>query len=226
MELYVILRVLLRRWYLIVIPTVIVAVFTVPDLLGDNPATSGGFTTVMRYTAGQELDAIPDRQGDYQDVWLASELTVNAFTEWVRTYSFAEEVALIAAERGLNVDPAALNIAADNERSIGQIFISWGDEAELRTIADAAIAVLRTRNQAYFPQLGDAPAQVEVLDDVRISPVPPSLPNRFRPLLQLALGFAAGIGLAFAFEYLDPVLRDRYDLETTGMQIIGTIPRK
>ena len=93
MELLMIVRVLLRRWYLVLIPVVVAAVLVVPDMLGDGPAVSGGYTTTIRYTAAQTLEAIPDRQGDYQDVWLASELTVRAFTEWVRTGRFAEEVA-------------------------------------------------------------------------------------------------------------------------------------
>ncbi len=226
MELNLIIRILLRRWYLIVIPIIIGAVFTVPDLISDNAAASGGFRTVMRYTAGQSLEAIPNRDGDYQDVWLASELTVNAFTEWIRTYSFAQEVALIAAENGFEVDPAVLAIAADNERSIGQIFIDWSNQEELAIIADAAIEVLRNKNQNYFPQLGDAPAQVEILDAPRISPLPAPLPDRFRPLIQFALVILAAVALAFLVEYLDPMLHDKDELRQMGIRIVSTIPRE
>lgn len=226
MELIDILRVLMRRWWLVAIPIVIVAIFTVPDLLRDSPATSGGFSTVMRYTAGQQLEAIPDREGDFQDVWLASELTVNAFTDWVRTTSFAEEVAAVAVEGGLEIDSAELSIGADNSRSIGQIFINWHDEDELRTIAEAAVTVLRTRNQEYFPQLGDAPATVVLLDEPRITAVPPSLPNRFRPLIQLIAAGLAGIAIAFLIEYLDPTLHDRREAERLGLRIIGSIPKR
>ncbi len=226
MELILILRVVLRRWYLIVIPVAIVAVFALPNLLQDSSATSGGFSTIMRYTAGQELEAIPNRDGDYQDVWLASELTVNAFTEWVRTFSFAQEVAQVTAGNGLEIDPAVLAITADNERSIGQIFLSWRNADELQIIADAATEVLQTHNQAYFPQLGDAPAEVVWLDEARISPAPPSLPNRFRPLIQLAVAFIGGIGLAFVIDYLDPTIYHRDDVEAIGVRVIGTISRR
>ncbi|GAB4525368.1 MAG: hypothetical protein OHK0046_41140 [Anaerolineae bacterium] len=227
MELLLIVRVLVRRWYLILIPAVIAAVFTVPDLLADSPATNGGFTTVVRYTAAQELDAIPNRDGDYQDVWLASELTVNAFTEWVRTTRFTQEVAAEAAALGLEMDANQLVTAADNERSIGQLYLSWpGTEEELRTITEAALVVLRERNQAYFPQLGDVPADVVVLDEPRISAAPPSLPNRFRPLIQLALAVLGGVGLAFLVEYLDPTLRTSDELERAGLPIVARIPRR
>jgi len=226
MELLLILRVLLRRWWLIVIPVAVVAVFAIPELLRDAPSNSGGYSTVIRYTASQVLEAIPGRDGDYQDVWLASELTVNAFTEWVRSSRFAEDVAEVAAETGLTIDPVALSIHSDNERSIGQVFINWSNEAELSAITDATMTVLQTRSQNYFPQLGEVPAQVEILDDPRISPVSVSLPNRFRPLLQLGVALIAGIGLAFLIEYLDPTLHDRHALEALGLPIIASIPKK
>jgi capsular polysaccharide biosynthesis protein len=226
MELILILRVLLRRWYLALIPVVIVAVVVMPDILDEDPAVSGGFTTTVRYTAAQELDAIPNRDGDYQDVWLASELTVNAFTEWVRTSRFAQEVTGIVRDSGLEIDPDALSIAADNERSIGQIFINWGDEAELLTIAEAVITVLQTRSQAYFPQLGDVPAQVTLLDEPHTSPAPVSLPNRFAPFIKLTLAILAGVGLAFLVEYLDPTLRTREELQALGLPVIAGIPKR
>jgi len=221
-----VLRVLLRRWWLIVIPVAIVAVIVVPDFLNDGSAVSGGFNAVIRYTAAQEADAVPERDGDLQDLWLASELTVNAFTEWVRTTRFKEEVALITATNGLEINPLSLPIGADNQRSIGQVFINWHNDAELQIIANAALEVLQTRNQAYFPQLGGQPASVEILDDPQIAPVPPPLTDRFSGILRLAIAFIAGIGLAFLVEYLDPTLRTQDDLESLGLKVMVLIPKK
>jgi capsular polysaccharide biosynthesis protein len=225
-ELILFFRVITRRWYLVLIPVVIVAVVVLPDFLGRGPAVSGGFTTTFHYTAAQELDAIPDREGDFQDVWLASELTVRAFTSWMLTNSFAREVAQVAAERGLEIDPAALNIMVDNQRSVGQITLHWSDADEMGQIAQAVIHVLTTRNQAYFPQLGDAPARVRLLDEPRIVPAPPPLADRFGPIVRLGVALLVGVGLAFLADYLDPALRRREDLETLGLHVIATIPRK
>lgn len=219
-----VLRVLLRRWWIVAIPVVIVTTLTLPDFLADDPAP-GGFSTVVNYTAAQQLDALPDREGDFQDVWRASELTVDAFTEMVRTSRFAEYVAEETASRGLVIDPAALNIAADNAIAVGRVLISWPDDAELAVIADAVFTVLTTRNHEFFPQLGGEPAQVELLDTPRISPSPPPLTDRFEPLLRLALGVIAGLGLAFLVEYLDPTLRGRDDLESLGLPVVGSVPR-
>lgn len=226
MELTLIARILLRRWWLILLPVVVTAVFTVPAVLRPAPTGATSFTTTLRYTAAQVLEAIPGRDGDFQDVWLASELTVNAFTEWVRSTRFAEEVAAAAAEQGLTIDPGALVIRSDNERSIGQVFINWPNEAELTVLIEATMTVLQTRNQDYFPQLGSVPAQVEILDEPRITPAPPPLPDRFRPLIQLALALIAGAALAFLADYLDPSLHDRRDVDAAGLKVIAAIPQR
>jgi capsular polysaccharide biosynthesis protein len=225
MELIQFIRVLLRRWWLVLIPTVIVAAFTLPEIIANEPANAGGYSTVIRYTAAQRLDAIPNRDGDFQDVWLASELTVNAFTEWVRANRFAWAVAEEAATNGLQFDAGALSIAADNERSIGQIFLNWHDADELRVIADAVSRILQTRSEEVFPQLGGESAQVVMLDDPVISAAPPPLQGRLRPIIQLLIGIAFGVGLAFFFEYLDPTVRQREELEHIGIPVMATVPR-
>ncbi|GAB4337195.1 MAG: hypothetical protein Kow00117_19400 [Phototrophicales bacterium] len=223
MELMLIIKVLLRRWWLILIPLVIVGVWVMPDMLERGPIGTGSYTTMFRYTAGQNLEAIPNREGDFQDVWLASELVVNAFTDWVRTTRFIDDVIDVA---GIEINTAALSISADNERSIGQVFLTYPVESDLVVIADAVIEVLQTRNQAYFgAQLGDVPAQVTILDTPRITYSPPPLSDRFGSLVRLALGLIAGVGLAFLMEYLDPTIREHEEVTAIGLRVIGQIPR-
>lgn len=226
MEIRLIVRILLRYWWLVAIPVAITAALALPALVGSGAAAPGGFSTMFRYTAAQQLDAIPDRDGDYQDVWLASELTVNAMTDWVQSSSFAIAVAEEAARRGLEIDPAALRIAADNERSIGQIFLSWDDAAQLTLITEAAAAALRARSQTAFPQLGGEPAQVTILDEPQVVPAPPPLTNRFAPLIRVGIGAIVGVGLAALAHYLDPMLRRREDVEALGLSVLVSIPRQ
>lgn len=225
MELMLVLRVLSRRWYLVLIPVVVVGALTARDLLPNLQGSSGGFVTTLRYTAAQVLDAIPQRDGDYQDVWLASELTVNAFTEWIESSEFAQAVNTLLAGEGLEVDTSG-RFATDNERSIGVIEIRWDDAAQLEQIIRAATDVLANRSSDYFPQLGGEPAQVELLDNAVISSVPPPITNRLRPLLQLAVALLAGIVLAFLAEYFDPVLRRREQVEALRLPVIASIPRE
>src|SRR5215510_1650504 len=110
MELMLILRMLRRRWWLVAVPTLIVAAVAIPDLLSSGRTAAGGFTTTIRYSAAQVLAAIPDRKGDYQDVWLASELAVNAMTDWVRTSSFVSEIVKETSAQGIEVNTATLSV--------------------------------------------------------------------------------------------------------------------
>jgi hypothetical protein len=222
MELRLIARILLRYWWLVLIPTAIAAVFAAPALLSGS-AAAGGFTTSIRYSAAQQPDAQPPRDGDYQDIWLASELTVNALTAWVQTESFRRE---IAGQIGSDaVDLTALSVAADNARSVGVLYLSHPDSGALQAIARAALEVLQSRNRAYFPQVGSAPAEVTFLDEPIVVPAPPPLTNRFAPLIRVGLGLIAGLGLAFLAHYLDPTLRLREEVESLGLPVIGTLPR-
>jgi capsular polysaccharide biosynthesis protein len=226
MELLIIGRVLLRRWYLVLIPVIAAAVIIIPRLLSEPSQTGGRFTTTVQYTAAQVLEAIPQRDGDYQDVWLASELTVNAFTDWIKSNRFAQDVSAVLAAQNIDIPAEQLGFATDNQRSVGRITVGWHDETQLMAIVNAAIEVLQTRSGDYFPQLGDTPARVTLLDEPRIAPAPPPLTNRLMPLLQLGVALMGGVGLAFLVEYLDPFLRRREQLEALNMVVVGTIPKE
>lgn len=224
MELRTVMRVLLRRWWLIAIPAMIVAAFVVPDILNREQA-GGGYTTTIHYSAAQQPEAMPPRDGDYQDIWLASEYTVNALTSWALTESFRAEITKQVNEQEASFNPALLGIAADNQRSIGQLAFSYPDAGTLAIIVNAAAEVLKTQNRAYFPQMGSAPADVTILDTPVIVAASPPLANRFEPFIRLGLGLIAGIGLAVLAHYLDPYVRSREDLETVGLSVIATLPR-
>jgi capsular polysaccharide biosynthesis protein len=228
MNLSQLLPALLRRWWLIAIPTLIAAAFALPALLRNEAPASGGFNTRFSYSAAQNLAAIPRTEGDYQDIWLSSELAVNAITDWITSSSFASEVSQYLATQGTTIDATALigRFAADNERSVGQVFIGWASDTELVQIADAAIWVLQNRNAAYFAQLGGTPATVTLLDAPRIAPAPPPLTDRFGPIIRVGLGLLAGIALAITAHVLDPMLRRREDVESLGIPLISIIPRR
>lgn len=218
MELLTILRVLRRRWWLVLLPVVIAGLIAGRSLLNARGG-SGGFGTSFRYTAMQVMN-LPQRDGDYQDVWLASEFVVNAFTEWVRSSTFKAELQTLLPE----VDLGPLIVGADKVRSIGRIDLSYPDEAALQQIADATVTVIETRSQTYFPQLGEESAQFALLDTPVVSAAPPALPNRFGPLLQIGVAIIGGLALAFLVEYLDVRIRSRAELESQGWTVLGRIP--
>ncbi len=222
MEIVLLIRILRRRWWLILIPVVIATVLVIPSFLNSGSAVSGGFTTQIRYSAAQEFN-LPERDGDYQDVWLASELTVNAFTDWIRSNRFREEI-----QNGLNdsaIDLGVLGIAADNARSVGVIYLSYPEQEPLESIANTVMLVLASRNQEYFPQLGGESAQVTILDEPKIAPAPPPLTNRFAPLIRIAIALIVGLALAFAAEYLDQTIHYQDELDKLGLPTLARIPK-
>jgi len=221
LELLLIWRILRRWWWLIAIPVLITGALAVPSLL-NRGAVSGGFTETITYTAMQSTSAIPRIAGDYQDIWLSSELTVNAFSDWVKGSSFKKELATLVPDANLD----ALGLATDNAHSVGQIYLSYPTADGLQALGDATIKVLSTRSQAYFAQLGGQPAAVTILGQTPVTPAPPAIIDRLGSLIRVGLGLIAGIALAFLAHYLDPVLRRREDVESLGLPVVGVIPRQ
>lgn len=219
-----IIRILLRRWWLVIIPVLVAGLFVVPDLLAP-PSGSTGYNVTIRYTAAQVLEAIPQRDGDYQDVWLASELTVNAFTEWIRGSRFLDAVRAELAAQGASVATDGLGFGTDAEKSVGRIDIGWHDPAELGSITSAVVAVLTEQNGAVFPQLGGVNAQVRLLDTPLVTAAPPPLTSRLAPFLRLLLALAGGVALAIAVDSLDPVIRRRDQINRQMLRVLGTVPR-
>lgn len=218
MELLAVLGVLRRRWWLMLLPVVIAGLIVGRSLL-NNRGGGSGFSTSFRYTAMQVMN-LPQRDGDYQDVWLASEFVVNAFTEWVHSSSFRAELQALVP----NVDLVPLGVGADKVRSVGRIDLSYPDDKTLQQIADAAVTVLETRSDSYFPQLGEQSAQFALLDTPVIAAAQTALPSRFGPLLQMGVAIIGGLALAFLAEYIDLRIRSRDELEAQGWTVLGRIP--
>lgn len=223
MELLVVWRFLLRRWWIIVLPVVVVTALVAPQLIRNEQPASGGFVTVFRYTAAQQESNYDVRDGDYQDVWLASEFVVNAFTDWIKTSSFRDELASVLNDS--TIDTNAIGIATDNDRSIGIVELRYSDGEALANIANAAITVLEERNNQYFPHLGESPAEVNIIDAPVVQAIPPDLGNRLDPIIRIAIAFLFGFAIAIFVEYLDQRIYYKDELEAQGVKILATIPR-
>lgn len=223
MEYRELIRIIFRRWWLIVLPVVLSAVIAIPDLIGDSTGAPGGFTTQIRYSAAQRRN-MPDRDGDYQDIWLASQYTIDALTDWVRTASFRAEIRDALGEATVPLD--SLQIAADNVRSVGVVYMSHANHEALGAIAETAMLVLSERSQRYFPQLGGEAAQVTILEPPLLAAAPPALTSRLAPVVRLGVALLIGLALAFFAEFVDPTIYHPDDLRRMGMPLLGSIPKE
>ncbi len=227
MELRALWKVIMRRWWLMALPALAALAYATYGYLQAPPR--GGYATSIRFTAAApskgEIITYKDARFYYYP-WLSSELVVDALADWVRTGTFAQEVSARLAATGIQIDAQAIqrSIGADNERSVMVLYLNWPDATQLEAIAEAAIAVLRERSSAYFPQFGERGVEVVPLDEPRIGAVPPPLTVRFQPLIRFGLGLAAGVALAFLVEYLDPTLRERAEVEALGIAVLAEVP--
>lgn len=230
MELIAIWQLVRRRWWLIVLPAVVALIVTLPTLqnIVSPPVT---YVVQVRLTAAAPPDAeIEGVTTPYEDTvyvpLLASEYVVVNMPHWIMSDSFAAEVDNLLAEDTITADDLEGAFVADNFRSILTLYVVWDDAAEIRPIAEAALEVLQTRNQSYFPQFAAEPVQVVPLDDVEVSESAPPITARLTPLIRIMIGLVAGVGLAVLAEYLDESIRTRADVEAMNLPVLAEIPRE
>lgn len=228
MELKNLFAVLIRRWWLIALPSLIALALSLPSL-PQVIRPRALYRVTIRFTAAQPPQ--PNSGETFEErsyiAWLGSEYAVINLAAWLRTESFAREVAgfLGAEGREISVESVRAAIASDSVRSILTLYLTDSDAERLRAIAHAAVRTLTERSNAYFPQLSGQPAQVVPLDSVEVVPLPLPFTERLAPLLRVLIGVLGGVGLAFLADYLDPTVRTRRELETLGLPILAEIPR-
>ena len=221
MELRTLLKILKRYWYLILIPPILVGVFT----LVTYRAPAQGYTASLRFSVGyppeQQTASLYDRK---YPAWLTSEYIAGGLSDWAKTGDFAQAVADVAGD-DMTAGEVAGSLVSDYLRSMVVLYLNGSDPTRLASIGNAAIKVLQVRNNVIFPQNG-AGATVTALDGVVVAPAPPSLRSRLDIPIRIGLGLALGVVLAFLAWYFDPRIRDRTDVEAIGLNVIAEIPKK
>lgn len=225
MELKQYARIVLRRWWLPVGLLVVVTLFSLPGLISPAPTP---YQASMRFAVGMSPE---QGEGEYYTydryyTWLASEYLVDDLAEVVKSSSFAAAVSDELNSQGIAVPPGSIGAStqAGKLHRILSISITWGDEAELRSIANAAVKVLQQRNAEFMAQLGSENAQAHLIDPPVVYPVGKSLTQRLDLPIRLALALIAGVALAFLLDYLDDSVRSQEDLEAMGLKVLARIP--
>jgi capsular polysaccharide biosynthesis protein len=226
MELKQLWAVIVRRWWLVLLPAAVALVLAIPSLLAAiRPSVT--FQVMLRFTASQ----VPDKPQNFQDQayipWLASEYAVNNLASWMKTESFAHSIADRLKEQGTTVEVGVVQgaIQSDSARSIMTLWLTYPDPDMLKQLAPAAIDVLKEQNRVYFPQFGSQRAEIGVLDAINVTPVSTPITQRLGGLARVLIGLLIGVALAFLAEYLDPTIRDWRDAEALGLPILAEIPR-
>ena len=199
-------HILTRRWWLALIPAIVVLGIGLATYRPPAPVYQVGVRFTVGYAPEPSATYLYDR---YYPAWLASEYIAGGLGDWIKTGDFAAEVSRELQKQGLDLAAGSLSghVAADHQRSMVTMFITWGDARQLEAIATAAITVLQTRNAQAFPQLGPDGASVRAVDAPVVMQVPPGLRAQLDLPVRVALALGVGIGLAFLAHYLAPERR-------------------
>ncbi len=212
-------RIVRRRWWL---PTSLLLIVAVVSLVTRSRPPQR-FATSFRFNVGMEPVPPPGAEYTYNplDVWQSSEYLMDDLASAVRGGEFARRV----AERvGESVNPAGAFSTATEHRAL-TVYVSWGDREQLARIANAAVAVLQEEADELVGPLGNARPVLRLIDPPVVVPVGPTLRQKLDLPIRLGLALCVGVAFAFLLDYLDRSVRDREEVESMGISVLGCIPR-
>ena len=223
MELRTYARIVLRRWWLVLAPLAVVAIY----LLATYAPPPTLYRVVMRFSAGTEPAGLSLDYDRYYP-WLTSEYIANGLADVAETGTFAQAVAKRLSADGRDMSPGAVQgaIVTDNAQSIMVVYLTWPDPHGVVALVNAVTEELTENSAAYYPQLEDLQPAVRVLDDPVASPMPPGLRSQLMgPAVRMALALFVGVSLAFLWHYLDPTVQEVETLQDLGIEVLARIPR-
>ncbi|MEE8392077.1 MAG: hypothetical protein V3S14_14955, partial [Anaerolineae bacterium] len=186
MELRTYWKILIRRWWLIAVPVLVVILTVAATYSPPGPV----YQVVMRYAAGTEPAGLSEDYDRYYP-WLTSEYVANGLADVAMTGTFAQAIASRLAQANHEIPPGAVQpaIVTDNAQSILVVYLTWPDAEQIIAVADAVTAELTENGAAYFPQLEGIEPAVRLLDSPTPVPLSPGLRSQL-------MGPAIKIGLA------------------------------
>jgi capsular polysaccharide biosynthesis protein len=217
MELRQYWRIIWRRWWLIA--ALLIIVLMVSLITYEEPAPA--YQVTMRFAIGVEgEEPVTALSGEGRsDAWLASEYLADDLSEVLKGGDFA---ARIGQQVGFDV-PAG-TIFATREHRIMTVSITWRDRDQVQAMAEAVGAAVEDGGAEYFPQLVGVQARAVLIDGPGIGLTGRSLKDKLDLPLRLIVALVAGVALAFLWDYLDDTVRDRTELESLGVPVLGEIP--
>jgi capsular polysaccharide biosynthesis protein len=220
MELRTYWKILIRRWWLIVAPVLVVTLYVAATY---SPLGSD-YQVVMRYAAGTSPAGLSEDYDRYYP-WLTSEYVANGLADVAVTETFAQAVASRLGDPDLAAG-IQRRIVTDNAQSVLVVYLTWPDAEQIVVLADAISAELTGNGAAYFPQLEGVEPAVRQLDSPAPIRLPPGLRTQLMgPAIKIGLALVIGVALAFLWHYLDPTVRDATELEELGLGVLTEIPR-
>ena len=221
------LRILLRRWWLVLLPVFVIVIFTIvtsfPQVLPRSR-----YQTFVRFGIG-----LPPEQNnngysyDRQYVWTASEYANQALADALATGKFAEAITKRTTAMGVPIPPQQYQggLTRDYRGSILTVSVIGNTPEEATAMGQAVIDELTDNSGTYFQQLSKSSVSpVRALDTPNATLLPPTPRTSLDLPVRVLLGLLVGSALAFLSHFIDPLLRDRRDVQRMNIPVIGEIP--
>jgi capsular polysaccharide biosynthesis protein len=219
MELRQYWRIIRKRWWLVAAVPIVVLIVSLVTYRPPAPA----YVANMRFAVGIEgTEPVAAVSGEGRsDAWLASEYLADDLSQVLMGGDFAAEIS-----KALDFVVPTGAIFATREHRIMSVSITWGDQNQVQQIAERVGAAIQDGGADYFPQLGGIEAKALLIDGPGIVQVGRSLKDKLDLPVRLLIALAAGVALAFLWDYLDDSVRDREDAEILGLNVLGEIPKE
>ncbi len=224
MELRAYWKIFLRRWYLVVVPVLVVSVYAAATYVPPAPI----YQVVMRFAAGSQPGGLSIDYDRYYP-WLTSEYIANGLADAAQTGAFAEAVSARLRSDGRDIPPQAVQqaIVTDNAQSILVVYLNWPNAEQVIPVAEAIAVELTENSAAYYPQLADIGSPLRQLDAPTPHLLPPGLRSQLMgPAVKIGLAAVIGAALALLWHYLDPTVRETAELEEVGVAVLAELPRR
>ena len=224
MELRQYWQVIYRRWWIIV--SLVLVVLLISMLT--RPTRAPVYVASMRFMMGLEPETA---NGDYYTydkyyTWLTAEYLVDDVSELVRSGAFAQAVSERLGSAGITMPGGAIqgSTQAGTLHRILTVSITWGNAEQLAHIANAVVAVLPGEIAKHFAQVGTSGVYASLIDPPAVGGVGASLREKMDIPIRMLLALIAGLALAFVLDYLDDSVRNKGELESSGVTVLAEIP--
>lgn len=212
-DLVSLIKVLLRKWWLIGAVTFVGLLVTAlyAYMVLDDVYTAESSMIVQVTNTGDS---------DYTNL-LTGQRLVDTYTEIAKSNRVLDE---LISNLSLDYTKAQLrnmiNVSSVNDTLIIQLDVENTDPVLAKNIANEVVSIVKELS-TDFENLDN----VEVLDTAE-TPASPSGPNRILYVaVGILLGGMVGVGIVLGIEYLDKNIKKGKDVETfLGLRLLGTIP--
>lgn len=224
MELKLYWRVFKRRWWLPVLMVVAVLGLSLA-----RPRPPRGYVASMRFLVGVRPE--PVTQGAYgydrYYTWLTSEYLIDDFSQVVSGSEFAKRVSARLQDKGITIPAGAIQGSTQTGKlhRLITITVYWGNEAELKDIADAVATTVREDSADFFPQAFGYGTEAILVDGPHVGPVLPGLREKLDVPVRVVLALLLGVGVILLWHYVDDTLYEPDDVRAMGLGIVAEIPR-